>query len=77
MASIMEFVDAWERERSKSQAGTIDGHIVSQIVWETPRVIVFRDASGKVWRRVHSWGMTWPVALEICRADQQDRELTK
>jgi hypothetical protein len=64
MTSIMDFVEAWERDRLKSQAGTIDGHIVFQIVWETPRVIVFRDTDGKVWRRVHAWGMTWPITLE-------------
>ncbi len=63
MTSIMDFVEAWERDRLKSQAGTIDGHTVKEIVWETSRVIVFRDDRGNVWRRVHSWGMTWPITI--------------
>jgi hypothetical protein len=44
-------------------ARKFNGHPVSEIVWETPRVVVFRDADGRAWRRVHSWGMTWPITF--------------
>ena len=46
-----------------THAKGINGHRVAEIVWETPRVIVFRDPQGMVWRRVHSWGMTWPITF--------------
>lgn len=48
-------------EQSRPAPRTIDGHTVESILWETERAVIFRDPQGKVWRRVHAWGMTWPV----------------
>jgi hypothetical protein len=63
MQNIMDLVKAWERQKRESGSDAIDGHLVSEIVWETPRIIVFRDEKGNIWRRVHAWGMTWPVTV--------------
>lgn len=46
----------------------IDGHSVSEILWETPRSVVFRDPEGRIWRRVHSWDMTWEVRIESAKS---------
>lgn len=64
MGRIMDLVDEWERNRKKSAPGTIDGHTVGEIVLQTDRMVTFRDPDGKVWRRVHAWGMTWPVEVK-------------
>jgi len=61
MGRIMELVEQWERDRQKSAPGTIDGHVVQEIVWQTDNMVIFRDPEGKVWRRVHAWRMTWLV----------------
>lgn len=61
MGRIMDIVDEWERNRKK-QTG-IDGHQVAEIIMETDRMIIFRDLEGNLWRRVHAWGMTWPVTI--------------
>jgi hypothetical protein len=61
MGRYLDIVNEWEQENRKSKS--IDGHKVAEIVWETDKAIVFRDENGNVWRRVHSWGMTWPVEV--------------
>ena len=55
----LDIAKEWEKRNRRSK--TIDGHQVVEVVWETDRAIVFRDENGKIWRRVHAWGMTWPV----------------
>jgi hypothetical protein len=64
MGRYMDMIEKWEREQQESGANTIDGHSVKEILWQTPRVTVFSDEIGRIWRRVHSWGMTWPVVME-------------
>jgi hypothetical protein len=60
-----KYLDIAQRVRDQQEIqNTIDGHRVQEIVWETPKIIVFRDFEGKVWRRVHAWGMTWPVEVK-------------
>jgi hypothetical protein len=68
MGRIMDLVEEWERHRQKPALGAIDGHVIQKIVWETDKMVIFRDPDGRLWRRVHSWGMTWPV--EITEAKQ-------
>jgi hypothetical protein len=60
MGGYLEKAERWQR-RQAAEGNLIDGHWVKQVVWETPRCIVFKDEQGRVWRRVHSWGMTWPI----------------
>jgi hypothetical protein len=62
MGRYLDKVKEWERKNSRGP--TIDGHQVKEIIWETPKMTIFRDDAGKLWRRVNSWGMTWPVSLE-------------
>ncbi|MBZ5496828.1 MAG: hypothetical protein LAP85_10540 [Acidobacteriia bacterium] len=58
------YVDAANRVLVGTQRpDVIDGHEVAEILWETPKMVVFRDPEGRLWRRVHSWGMTWPVVV--------------
>jgi hypothetical protein len=59
--SYLDIANEWERKQKRAQ--TIDGHKVKEIIWETSKAIVFRDEDGKMWRRVHAWGMTWPVEI--------------
>ena len=63
MKRIMDMADEWQREREKPTPGTIDGHDVESVLCETEKMIIFRDADGRLWRRVHAWGMTWPVEV--------------
>ena len=59
-----KYTDIAERVRMQEQAeNTIDGHVVAEVIWETDRAIVFRDENGKLWRRVHAYGMTWPMEI--------------
>lgn len=64
MRSVMDIVREWEMEQRRSSGNSIDGRPVAEIVWETPRSVVFRDSDGRIWRRVHSWGMTWPITID-------------
>jgi hypothetical protein len=64
MGRIMDIADEWERNRQKAARGTIDGHVVEKIVWQTDKMVIFRDPDGRLWRRVDSWGVTWPVVVE-------------
>lgn len=63
MTRYMDIVEQWERERQHPGTDTIDGHAVKEILWQTPKVVVFRDPDGRVWRRVHAWNLTWPVEV--------------
>ena len=63
MKRIMDLVEEWERDREKPMPGTIDGHEVETVLWETDRIVIFRDPDGRLWRRVHAWGITWPVEV--------------
>jgi len=62
MGRYLDIADEWERERRQNRS--FDGHRVEQVIWETPRMVIFRDPDGQIWRRVHSWNMTWPVEVE-------------
>jgi len=62
MGRFTDIANEWQKKNRKP--GTIDGHQVKEIMWETDKAIVFRDETGKVWRRVHAWGMTWPVEVD-------------
>ncbi len=62
MGRYLDIVKEWQ-ERNRRPQG-IDGHDVAEIIIETPKMVIFRDPEGKVWRRVHSWRMTWPVVVE-------------
>ena len=60
-----KYTEIAKRLRKKQEAeNVIDGHEVSEVLWQTDRTIVFRDRSGNVWRRVHAWHMTWPITVE-------------
>ena len=59
-----KYTDIAERVRKQEQAeNTIDVHVIAEVIWETDRAIVFRDENGKLWRRVHAYGMTWPMEI--------------
>ena len=63
-----KYTDIAERIRKQQKTeNTIDGHVVAEVIWETPRTIVFRDPEGRVLRRVHAWGMTWQVETPLSR----------
>jgi hypothetical protein len=62
MGRYTDMANEWLKKNQKDL--TLDGHQVKEIIWETSKVIVFRDEKGKVWRRVHAWGMTWPIEVE-------------
>ena len=57
----MDLVDQWEREKAKPTPGAIDGHAVAEIIWQTEKMVIFKDPEGNLWRTVHAWKMTWPV----------------
>ncbi len=60
-----KYTEIARRVRKQQDAeNSIDGHEVAEVIWETPKAIIFRDPEGKVWRRVHAWGMTWPVTIK-------------
>jgi hypothetical protein len=59
MGRYLDIANEWMKKNQKAR--TIDGHKVVEVIWETDRAVVFKDEAGRVWRRVHSWGMTWPV----------------
>lgn len=65
MGRYLELADEalreYREERTRHGGGVIDGHPVQRIIWETERAVVFQDPEGRVWRRVHSWGQTWPI----------------
>lgn len=65
VARAREISDAYGQATDKTDTTPqmIDGHAIMEIVWQTEKAIVFRDEYGKVWRRVHAWGMTWPVEV--------------
>jgi len=39
----------------------LGGHQVAHVIWETEKMVIFADPEGRLWRQVHSWGMTWPI----------------
>jgi len=59
----MSSLHRWLYWEPGDKTRVIDGHSVSEILWETPRSVVFRDPEGRIWRRVHSWNTTWPVEV--------------
>jgi hypothetical protein len=65
--NLLEIAREVAKREKEKQGQTFDGHPVKQILWETPRMVIFRDDKGDLWRRVHSWGMTWPVVIERAR----------
>ena len=62
MGRYTDIANEWLKKNRTAR--TIDGHQVIEIVWETDKAVVFRDEKGKVWRRVHTWKMTWPVEVD-------------
>lgn len=61
MGRYLDIANEWERKNRRPR--TIDGHKVSRVRWSTDKMTIFEDQAGKLWRRVHSWGMTWPVEI--------------
>lgn len=51
-------------DKTPADTRILDGHRVDSVISETPKSVIFRDPDGKVWRRVHSWGMTWPIEVK-------------
>jgi hypothetical protein len=62
MGRYLDICSEWEKRNLRSR--TIDGHAVAEVLVETARMVIFRDDSGLLWRRIHSWGMTWPVEVK-------------
>jgi hypothetical protein len=59
-----KYTDIAARVRRQQDAeNVIDGHEVQAILWHTEKMVIFRDPEGRLWRRVHSWGLTWPVTV--------------
>lgn len=59
------FTDIANEWLEKNRTGrVIDGHKVTEVIWETDKAVIFRDETGKVWRRVHAWKMTWPIEVK-------------
>ena len=59
-----KYTDIAQRVREQQEAaGALDGHVVTEVIWHTDRMIIFKDNEGNLWRRVHAWGITWPVSV--------------
>jgi len=56
---------AWRLRQQPLPENRVDGHDVVEVLLETDRMIIFRDSDGRLWRRVHAWGMTWPVTIKV------------
>ena len=59
MGYYLDKVQKWEKRNQRPNI--IDGHQVQEVILESERMILFRDPEGKLWRRIHTWGMTWEV----------------
>jgi len=61
MGRYLDIADEWERNRKQPQSW--NGHVVAEVIWQTEKMMIFRDPEGRLWRRVHAWKMTWPVTV--------------
>ncbi len=62
---------AQRMRKQKDPENIIDGHEVSEVLWRTDRMILFRDPKGNLWRHVHAWGMTWLVSVRDCKTQSR------
>jgi hypothetical protein len=61
MGRFADMGKEWEQKNRRPHA--LDGHQVKEVLWETDKMIIFKDPEGNLWRRVHTWGMTWPIVI--------------
>jgi hypothetical protein len=47
--------------QAESVLPVLGGHEVSEILWQTSGMVIFRDVSGATWRWVERWKTAWPV----------------
>jgi hypothetical protein len=54
-----------QQEDAKSLPGirTSDGHFIQQIVWRSPKVIVFQDSEGHFWRYLFDFRRYEPALI--------------
>jgi len=51
-------------DKTPSGSRSLDGHLVSRVVWESDRAVVFADEHGRFWRYLPAYKRAWPVIVE-------------
>ena len=62
MGTYLDIAKEWEKKNPRPYS--IDGHQVKEVILETAHMVIFRDPDRRLWRRVHSWRMIWPVEIK-------------